>query len=345
MARMGQSSQLLTRREFVQSLAASAFAAPVALAAPLAALAPPPVGAQAQTRPIIKPKTLNHVGFFVSDVRRTAAWYQDLFGMPVQFRTDPGGAVAVLRIGAGPEFIALFPANGANPGFRHMGFGVEGFSREAADRALAAHDVRGEWRTRAASGGDVEELVIRDPDNLMIQVQDVRCSGGGGRLGDVWSQPWTTAPQRERPRIQVRAVNHVTFGSSSKEGAEKFYRDLFGLPLLSWDYRPGEPSKILGVAVDAPRQFIAPGQGRAIGVSHYCLGVDGFDREAVARVLTAHGMSVPPIGRERPGCCGSAIVYNPAETVYGRDPDGFSVQFTDSNFCAGTGPLGTTCIV
>ena len=108
MARMGQSSQPFTRREFVQSLAASAFAAPVALAAPLAALAAPPVGAQAQTRPIIKPKTLNHVGFFVSDVRRTAAWYQDLFGMPVQSRT--GSSEVALRIGSGPQHLALIHA-------------------------------------------------------------------------------------------------------------------------------------------------------------------------------------------------------------------------------------------
>jgi len=329
----------MTRRDFVWGITASACAAPFAhFEASL-------LKAQTAPRPTIKPKTLNHVGFYVTDVRRTAAWYQDLFGMPVQYRSDPGGAVAVLRIGGGPEFIALFPANGAKPGFRHMGFGVEGFSREAADRALAAHSEKGAWQTRPANGGDVEELVIRDPDNLMIQVQDVRFSGGGDRLGELWSQPWTPAPSSDQPRIQVRAVNHITFGSSSKEGAERFYRDLFGLPLLSWDYRPGEPSKILGVSVEAPRQFIAPGQGRTIGVSHYCLGVDRFDRDAIAKVLTAHGIAVPPAGQDRPGCCGSAIVYNAGETVYGRDPDGFSVQFTDSSFCAGTGPLGTTCIV
>jgi hypothetical protein len=73
--------------------------------------------------------------------------------------------------------------------------------------------------------------------------------------------------------------------------------------------------------------------------------VEGFDRDRIARTLTEHGIAVQPAGKERPGCCGSALAYNPAETVYGRDPDGFSVQFTDANFCAGIGPLGTMCIV
>jgi catechol 2,3-dioxygenase-like lactoylglutathione lyase family enzyme len=322
----------MTRRDFVHGLAAFALFQ-------RAARAQPP------DRPVIRPKTLNHVAFFASDVRRTAAWYQELFGFAVQFRTDGSEPVAVLRIGSGPEFIALYPANGAKPGFKHMGFGVENFDRATVERALAAHNVKGDWRTRKAAEGDVEELVLRDPDNLMIQVQDVRYSGGGGRRGDVWGPGWTSAPQSARARIAVRAVNHVTFGSASKESAEKFYRDLFGLPVLSWDYRPSDPSRILGISVDAPRQFIAPGQGRTIGVSHYCFGVDGFDRERIAKTLSDHGIAVPPTGTPRPGCCGSAVTYNPAETVYGRDPDGFSVQFTDSNFCAGIGPLGTMCIV
>ena len=323
----------MTRRNFVWCLAA-------------AAIVRPRVIAQTTSRPSIKTKSLNHVAFLVSDVQRTAEWYQQLFGMPLQLRRDAaGGTVAVLRVGPGPEFVSLHPANGAKPGFKHLGFGVESFNRRSVDQALSAHKVKAEWSTRKAIEGDVEELTIRDPDNLMIQIQDARYTGGGGKLGDVWSQPWTMPAQSTRPRIPVRSINHVTFGSASKEGADRFYRDLFGLPVLSWDYRPGEPSRILGLSVDAPRQFIAPGQGRAIGVSHYCLGVEGFNRDAVAQALVAHAVAVPPAGKERPGCCGSAVVYSPNETVYGRDPDGFSVQFTDTNFCAGTGALGTTCIL
>ena len=114
--------------------------------------------------------------------------------------------------------------------------------------------------------------------------------------------------------------------------------------MLSWDYRPSEPSRILGVAAGSPRQFIAPGQGRAIGVSHYCLGIEGFDRDRIAQALKDHGITPQPSG-DRSGCCGSKVVYSGSETIFGlRDPDGFSVQLTDADYCAGTGPLGTVCI-
>jgi catechol 2,3-dioxygenase-like lactoylglutathione lyase family enzyme len=265
--------------------------------------------------------------------------------MAVQFRQDPaGGTVAVLRIGAGPEFIALFPANGAKPGFKHMGFGVRNFARGPVDQVLSAHGVKAEWTMRKAQGGDVEELMIGDPDNLPIQIQDVRYSGGGGRLGDVWSGAWGMPPQDSKPAIPIRCINHVTFGSASKERAERFYRDVFALPMLSWDYRPGEPSKILGLGTGSPRSFIAPGQGRNVGVGHYCLGVEKFDRERVVQMLTDHGAPLQPPGKERPGCCGSKVVYSATETAFTRDPDNISVQLTDMDYCAGTGPIGTMCI-
>jgi catechol 2,3-dioxygenase-like lactoylglutathione lyase family enzyme len=323
----------MTRREFARCLGG------------VALIRPSLVAQQAPARPAIQAQTLNHVALRVSDVKRTADWYQRLFGMEAQFRPQPaGGSVAVLKVGRGPEFIALYPANGAKPGFMHMGFGVPNFVRTSIDQALAAHGVKGEWTVRSAAGGDVEELMVRDPDNLPIQLQDVRYSGGGGRLGDTWPQPWSMPPKDGKPPIPLRCINHVTFGSSSQERAERFYRDLFSLPMLSWDYRPAEPSKILGLGTGSPRSFIAPGQGRNIGVSHYCLGVEKFERERVAQALAEHGVTVQPATKARPGCCGSKVEYSATETVFTRDPDNFSVQLTDMDYCAGTGPIGTVCI-
>jgi catechol 2,3-dioxygenase-like lactoylglutathione lyase family enzyme len=297
------------------------------------------LGAQAPARPTVRPERLNHIAFLVSDVARTVEWYQRFFGMPVQLRPDG----AVLRLGAGPEFIALYPANGAKPGFKHMGFGVRSFARGPIDQALAAHGVKGEWSVRRAPEGDVEELMVRDPDAVAIQIQDVRYAGGGGKLGDVWARPWTPATGPQKPVIASRSINHITFGSASKERAERFYAEVFGLPMISWDYRPREPSKLFALSAANPREFVAPGQG-PLGVSHYCLGVTGFDRARLVQVLTDHGVKTPPPA-DRPGCCGSKVVYEASETLFGlRDPDGFSVQLSDVEFCAGTGPLGTVCI-
>jgi catechol 2,3-dioxygenase-like lactoylglutathione lyase family enzyme len=323
----------MTRRDFALRLGALA-----TTASRLVAQSPP--------RPTIKAHTLNHLAMGVSDVERTADWYQKIFGMPVRFAQDASAAkVAVLRIADGPEFLELFPvAKGAKPGFVHLGFGVQRFNRTMADQALNARGIKADWQMRKAPEGNVEELTIRDPDDLIIQIQDTRYAGGGGRLGDTWSQPWRMPTQTSPPPVAVRCINHATFGSASKERVERFYQDLFELRMLSWDYRPGEPSKILGFVADSPRQFIAPGQGRTIGISHYCLGVETFDYGRVAKAITDLGIMVPTAAADRKGCCGSGITYSNMETLFVRDPDGISVQLTDMNYCAGQGPIGVVCI-
>lgn len=323
----------LSRREFALFVGAAAVAA---TKRPSAQTAP----AARSSLPVIKAHTFNHLAMAVTDVQRTADWYQKVFATPVRFGQDVSGArIATLRIGDGPEFLELTPvSSGAKPGFAHLGFGVQSLNRAVVDQALASRSVKADWRTRKAAGGAVDELFIRDPDGLEIQIQDSRYSAGGGPLGDQWTEPWTM-PKGGGPSLAVRCINHATFGSASKERVEKFYTDLFELRLLSWDYRPGEPSKILGFVGDSPRSFVAPGQGR-VGISHYCLGVDGFERARVVQVLSGLGVQVRPAGADRKACCGASIVYSAAETVFLADPDGISVQITDANYCAGTGPIG-----
>src|SRR5438876_513156 len=62
-------------------------------------------------KPAIAVKTLNHFALAVSDVKRSLDFYQGLFGMPIQARQ---GSTVILRIGNGPQFMALGPA-GSNP--------------------------------------------------------------------------------------------------------------------------------------------------------------------------------------------------------------------------------------
>ena len=56
-------------------------------------------------------KALNHFTLAVSDVKRSLDFYQGLFGMPIQARQ---GSTVLLRMGNGPQFLALTAA-GANP--------------------------------------------------------------------------------------------------------------------------------------------------------------------------------------------------------------------------------------
>jgi catechol 2,3-dioxygenase-like lactoylglutathione lyase family enzyme len=279
----------------------------------------------------------------VTNVQRTVEWYQAMFGLPARVRQEASGrSAATLRIGEGPEFLELVQlAAGEKPRYLHLGFGVRNFDRRTVEAASSEHGVKPQWQTRADESGAVQELFISDPDGLQIQIQDIQYSGGGGRLGNIWNEQWREAPRSASASLRVRCINHATFGSPDKGRIERFYQEAIGLTVISWDYRPGEPSKILGFAAVSPRSFVAPGQG-PIGISHYCLGVESFDHGLVVKALAEAGARVRPAGPDRPGCCGSAVKYSATETTYIQDPDGFTVQVTDMDYCAGTGPIGVT---
>src|SRR6185503_20847028 len=81
----------------------------------------------------LRVRALNHMTLAVSDPKRSVDFYQGLFGMPIQARQ---GATTLLRIGAGPQFLAL-SGTGPNgtPSINHVCLTTDNFD---ADRALAA---------------------------------------------------------------------------------------------------------------------------------------------------------------------------------------------------------------
>ena len=79
---------MLSRRQLLSSLPGLALA--------------PRVFAQASAP--IRARALNHMTLSVSDPKRTIDFYQGLFGMPIQARQ---GATVCLRIGSGPQFLAV----------------------------------------------------------------------------------------------------------------------------------------------------------------------------------------------------------------------------------------------
>lgn len=120
----------MTRRDLLLSLPALALA--------------PRVFAQASDPPI-RARALNHMTLAVSDPKRTVELYQGLFGMPIQARQ---GATTVLRIGSGPQFLAVSAA-GANtaPAINHFCMTVDGFN---VDRIVKVLTDRGLTRSDAA---------------------------------------------------------------------------------------------------------------------------------------------------------------------------------------------------
>ena len=154
----------ISRRAFVASLSALLVAPTVT------------AGAQASS---IAVSTLNHVSLRVSDVQRSTEFYQNVLGMPVQ---TTQGTVPVLKVGPGPQFVALAQVPNAEPGYIHCCFGVEGFNHERVMDTLASHGVEGRIRMRE---DEVPELTFNDPDGIELQLQDVTYCGGSGVLGDL----------------------------------------------------------------------------------------------------------------------------------------------------------------
>lgn len=143
-------------------------------------------------------RDLSHFTLGVSDGKRSGAFYQDLFGMPVLTRQ---GAAPLLAVGAGRQFIALA---GGKPGIGHGCFRMEGFHPDNVLKALADYGIkprggaagppgplvsyvsmRGEERGGAKGG--TPELYFTDPDGILMQIQDVSYCGGAGYLGEVCS--------------------------------------------------------------------------------------------------------------------------------------------------------------
>ena len=148
---------------------------------------------------LIALRDINHFTVFVSDQRRSIDFYQGLFGMPI---TRSQGALPLLSVGSGRQFLALAPGPGPAR-IHHACMTMENFQHEEVMATLEEFGIR----PRAAGaqgppepltayvtmrmpdrGGAPEgtpELYFTDPDGILLQIQDVRYCGGGGYLGDV----------------------------------------------------------------------------------------------------------------------------------------------------------------
>src|SRR5580704_14161205 len=91
-----RSAAAMTRRSALLALSAAAMSSPLR-AAP--------------AKPVIQTRRLNNVMLAVSDLARSTAFYEKLFGPSVR-----QGDAAVFRVGEGPHFFALTAVkNGAKP--------------------------------------------------------------------------------------------------------------------------------------------------------------------------------------------------------------------------------------
>lgn len=304
----------------------------------------PRLTAQSDPAPLAV-RSLNHLHLIVSDLQRSLDFYQRVLGMPLAGMQGVEAdwqkpVVPMLAIGSGPQFISFSQGAGRRGGrdrIDHFGFGMEGFDAVRVTQMLDAHALKSTVRMRADSTPPVAELKLNDPDNVIVQIQDIRYCGGTGALGDrCVNKP--SQPGSGPPPIAVRSLNHFTIAVADVPRAVAFYQRVFG---LSTQYRQGTEAdwsrKVIPVlGLGRGPQFLAFSATKESGrIDHFCLGVDHFDSADVVRRLAAHGVKASVRMR--------ADSNPPTEELMFRDPDNISVQLQDVSYCGGEGRLGDRC--
>ena len=352
----------LTRREFLFSVPALAVGSRVF--------------AQA-AKPAIPVKTLSHFALAVSDVKRSLDFYQGLFGMPMHARQ---GSTVLLRIGNGPQFLALGPAGSNRPSIEsHFGMTVENFNADRIVGVLAQHGItKAEAADRGMSGGPLKvrvsmrgpdnggakegtpELYLGDPDGLVVQLQDTKYCGGAGALGNICAAE--AAPKKGL--LAVKEINHFTIGVSDANRSNAFYQELFGLPIRARQ-GPASGGGAPGLGIGPGVMFVmftggaGAGRGRAntpprpANINHVCMNMEHFNPDEVLKTLAAYGISARGDAGGPVGPMKSYVTLRmenrggaPGGTpeLYFTDPDGLLLQLQDVSYCGGAGFLGNVCL-
>ena len=334
-------------------------------ALPALALAPG-LRAQPSAAPL-KVRGLSQLTLTVSDLPRSLRFYQELFGMPIQARQ---GAALFLRIGAGPQFLALRPAApGERPSISGFGMAVDDFSIERVVSALGAHGVarapegadgaapapmtvRVVPRPGAfvASGPPPADVYVADPSGIVFQLHDAAYCGGAGPAGGDCRTVEAAPP---KGLLAIHEMSHFTIGVDDQARTVAFYQALFEAPI---QVRQGAaPAYGIGPGVHF-LMFIGGGPGRGGAapapprIDHACIAMKGFDPAAVTKTLTDYGLKplanasreplVTYISLRMPNRGGAE---RGTPELYFTDPDGLAIQLQDVRYCGGAGFLGDVC--
>jgi catechol 2,3-dioxygenase-like lactoylglutathione lyase family enzyme len=199
------------------------------------------------------------------------------------------------------------------------------------------------------------DLLFGDPDGIVCQLQDQRYCGGSGPLGNVCAVE--TSPQKGL--IALKDLSHLTIFSTDAARSNKFYQDLFGLSIRSFQ-GPTAPTLAVGPTVQflmftgggAARGAAPAAPPRPASINHGCFSLDGFKTDAVIKSLESFGIkpregTTGPVGPLRHYISmrmenrGGAPEGTPE--LYFTDPDGLLMQLQDTTYCGGGGVLGSAC--
>ncbi len=301
---------------------------------------------------------LQQITLAVSDIERSLAFYQELFGVSVQARHERS---ILLRLGTGPHFLALTEAGSAAARIDHFGMAVEGFDVDRVLETLEGHGITEGGSSGGLSGGSLRvrvvmrdgtpEIYLSDPNGLVIQLQDPKYCGGSGLLGDNCA---ALEPAPDSGSLEPIGLSHLTINVPDPESTNAFYQGTFGMDVQAFQ----AASPLMGVGQGSDfLMFISlgrTGRGNTLPaqVHHACLTVEDFDVLRIQNVLEEHGIRPRGTGPDGSGPLrhwvsmrmpnrGGAPEGTPE--LYFSDPDGLSIQLQDVRYCGGGGYLGESC--
>jgi catechol 2,3-dioxygenase-like lactoylglutathione lyase family enzyme len=301
---------------------------------------------------------MNHVTLAVTNAKRSLEFYQRVFGLPIVATQGP---VPIMRLGAGPQFIALSERPTGKPGIDHVCLTIERFEVERVMKTLAGFGItqaepgftgglaggplRARVRMRGPEAGGAKEgtpeIYFADPDGIVIQLQAPTYCGGAGLLGELCS-----SPASGKAPLVTREMNHVTLAVSDPKRSQAFYQGVFGLPVVASQ----GPIPIMRVG-RGPTFIALNAAGTASpSIHHVCVTIENFDPDRTMQTLAglgvkkAEGAAAGPLTariRMRGPEAGGAKEGTPE--LYFTDPDGITIQLQDVRYCGGAGRVGEAC--
>jgi catechol 2,3-dioxygenase-like lactoylglutathione lyase family enzyme len=135
----------VSRRELIQALAALAMAGGSASAAP-------------QEAPF-KSSRIDHISIQVTDLQRSIAFYQKIFGLSILGEDKPN---AIVRMGTTRIIVSLHhkPPTGI---VDHFAIAIDAFNRESVTRALRQQGLTAEENLDYG-------FYVRDPEGIPVQI-------------------------------------------------------------------------------------------------------------------------------------------------------------------------------
>jgi catechol 2,3-dioxygenase len=186
----------------------------------------------------------------VTDVTRSAGFYQDVLGLSVL--REQGGVTTMGAAADGTALVSLHEVPGATPVPRRGRLGLYHFAILLPDRASLGRLLR-HLGARGIRPGMADHLVseaiyLHDPDGLGIEVYADRPRSTwtlrdtelvmaadpldvGGLLGAAGSTEWSEIPAGT-------TMGHIHLSVGELDSARAFFVDGLGLDLVAWNY-PG----------------------------------------------------------------------------------------------------------